>query len=795
MSIKEYLRKRDFKKTPEPKASVRSAKKSKQLLFAVQKHAASHLHYDFRLEMDGVLKSWAVPKGPSLDPKQKRLAMQVEDHPFSYAEFEGIIPKGQYGGGTVMLWDIGKWEPIGDAKKSYQKGKLDFILHGTKLSGEWHLVRMKADEKGKTPWLLIKANDDFSSSLKDYDVLVEDTSVSTHRTIEEIAANLSKKKSLKKLPLIKPQLATLVNVAPKDEEWLHEVKFDGYRIMAYFQNKTVKLITRNGLDWTEKYPKIRDSLNKLQLDNTIFDGEIVAIDKDQRINFQLLQTFMSLGGKANLKYFIFDLPIYQGQDLRKSSLIERKDILEKITKKTPQNITYSTHMVGHGDEAWVEACKMGLEGIISKRTDSVYESKRTKTWVKLKCIQEQEFVILGFATSQHAERPFASLLLGYYDADQQLQYAGHVGTGFNQASIQFVYKKMSRLVQTKSHFKKILAGINKKSTVWIKPQLIAQVRFSEWTDGGVLRHPSYLGLREDKKPKEVRREKPRAEVKKVKVTHPDKVLFADKSITKGELADYYNEVSSLILPHIINRPLMILRCPHGIDHPCFFQKHYKDDLPKGIYVVDIEEAKHKENPYIYIKDKTGVAALAQLGVIEMHPYNCSITSLDKPDRMTFDLDPHPDVKWKQVILAAERLRDYLLEYNLQSFVKTSGKKGLHIIVPLKPKSDVDVIKEFSRKIAMQMVQDYPKEYVATMSKAKRVGKIFIDYFRNSHGATSVAAYSCRANKEAGVSLPMTWKELKKTESASDYDLENTLRKLKKIKKDPWEDFFKLKQKI
>ena len=792
MSLAEYKRKRDFKKTPEPENNSPKTNKSNKLSFVIQKHAASHLHYDFRLELDGTLKSWAVPKGPCLDPQQKRLAMQVEDHPISYGKFEGIIPKGQYGGGTVMLWDKGTWEPLNDPEVGYKKGKLEFILHGKRLSGIWHLVRMKADKSGKSPWLLMKSHDESSRNLKEYDILLkETTSVTTLRSMDEIASNKSSKvkkkilalKTVKKLPVIKPQLATLVTTSPEGDDWIHEVKYDGYRILAFVNDHGVKLLTRNGKDITFKLPKIRLTLEKMKTTKTIFDGELVAIDHNV-ISFDHLADCLSTGKTDKLVYFIFDLPIHDGQDLRKLPLLERKNILKKVISKKTGSIRHVDFVIGNGKQVYDEICTLKMEGIISKRTTSLYESKRTKTWLKSKCNQIEEFLIIGFAKSKHAHRTIASLLLGYYDSNNKLQYCGHVGTGFKDETLSDLFEKLSKIQQKNSPFKTIPADIKSKIMVWVKPKLTANIKFIEWTSKNRLRHPVFLGLQTWTKSKTMNHEKI--------VRNQDKILFPEKNITKGDLAKYYKEVTPWILPHIINRPLMILRCPNGTDQQCFFQKHYKDKLPKGLFVFDIKE-KTGTNSYTYIKNSAGLAAFTQLAAIEIHPWGSNIKYLEQPDRIVFDLDPAPDVPWKKVILCAERLRKCLLKFELKSFVKTSEQKGLHIVVPLKPKAHWDEVKEFSRQIALMMVQDYPGDYVAKMTKKARTGKIFIDFFRNMRGSTSVAAYSCRANASASVSLPISWSELKSIKSGDCYDLQKTLLKLRNSKTDPWKTFFELKQ--
>jgi len=840
MALKEYQHKRNFKKTPEPKGKDRSIKKSHPLIFVIQKHAASHLHYDFRLEINGTLKSWAVPKGPSLDPKQKRLAMQVEDHPLEYANFEGIIPKGEYGGGTVMIWDHGIWEPIGDYEQSYNKGKLEFILHGKKLKGKWILLRIARDKKPS--WLLVKVADAESCDSNKYDILKEQPlSVITQRDLSEIAENkalqksnvnqaylkplqkikafLQKNKAAKaiaQLPTFSPQLAVLVDKAPQGDKWLHEVKFDGYRLLAYFINGQLKLITRNGHDWTHKLQPIVEAFKSMALMDTVLDGELVAIDKNNHISFQLLQNAINFNKPAKLVYYVFDMPFYLGFDIRGIALLERKRFLQQLLKikKLPSTIQYSDHVQGSGDVTWETSCELGLEGIISKYIASPYESRRTKNWLKIKCVHQQEFLIIGFLHSK--KRSFSSLLLGYYD-DSSVHYCGHVGTGFSHETSENLLKKLIPLTQKKHFYKNVLSTINKKDTVWVKPELIAEIKFSEWTEEGALRHPVFLGLRTDKDPTEIKREQTisvdtasaknsKTKTKRVLnkaekedyltkniLTNKNKIVFTGKNLNKKDLADYYLSISQWILPYIVNRPLMLLRCPSGQEKNCFYQKHGKDDLPKGIFTVDIKE-KNDTKPCLYIKDEAGLIALSQLAVIEIHIWGSNIDAIEQPDHMVFDLDPGPGVTWDEILQAAYRLHEELLQKNLTSFVKTSGKKGLHVVVPLMPNAKWDIVKEYARGIAMNLAKKYPNEYVATMTKEKRRQKIFIDFFRNGRGSTTVAPYSCRANNTASVSLPLSWRELETIPAANYFDMVSTVQKFKKKAKDPWQDFFKQQRK-
>lgn len=815
MALNEYQHKRNFKKTPEPKGKSWAFKKPKKLIFVVQKHAASHLHYDFRLEMNGVLKSWAVPKGPSLDPNQKRLAMEVEDHPLEYASFEGTIPQGQYGGGTVMVWDQGIWELSGSYEESYKRGKLEFILHGKKLKGKWILLRIEKN-KQKSSWLLVKARDDESRNIKQYDILKEQPlSVMSQRDLDEIAADktlgqtefaktvtaiLKKNKAAKpinKLPKLSPQLAVLVNKAPEGDQWLHEVKFDGYRLLACFNNDHLKLITRNGNDWTNKLQPIADAIKPLKLINTILDGELVAIDKNNHISFQLLQNAIHFNKPAKLIYYIFDMPFCLGFNIRSIGLQERKQILKKLfeLEQLSSVLQYSDHIQGSGKAIWQTSCELGLEGVISKHVDSPYESRRTKNWLKVKCVRQQEFLIIGFLHSK--KRDFSSLLLGYYDDDLNLHYCGHVGTGFSHATSEYLVKELTSLIQTKISCKNIPNALDKKNTVWTKPELIAVIKFSEWTEEKILRQPVFLGLRSDKNPTEVRLEQSaltsNVEKSKSKITNKNKIIFPDKNFSKSDLANYYLNISQWILPHIVNRPLMLLRCPSGQEKNCFFQKHHKDELSKDIYAVDIQE-KQDTKTYLYIKDKAGLLALSQLAVIEIHTWGSTIEAIEYPDHMIFDLDPGPGITWQQVIQAAYCVQDCLQQKKLKSFVKTSGKKGLHVVVPLVPHATWDEVKTYARNLVTDITRKYPDQYVGTMSKEKRQSKIFIDYFRNNRGATTVAPYSCRANLTASVSLPLAWSELNSIPSADYFDIVTAVQRLKSLSKDPWRDFFKFQRK-
>lgn len=805
MPLKQYHKKRDFIKTTEPKGKVSNKDKN---LYVVQKHAASHLHYDFRLELNGVLLSWAIPKGPCLDPAIKRLAVHVEDHPVAYGHFEGLIPKGQYGGGTVMLWDAGKWiAEDEDPVKAYKKGHLRFNLKAKKLNGSFSLVRLKTDDKS---WLLIKGNDKHAKPLSEYDILeTKPKSVLSNMTIEELADESDKsdkrrkqKKNIKmNLPSsfiqttmptkVKPQLATLTNMPPNTDKWLHELKFDGYRMIAFKNDHTVTLMTRNNNDWTSKFMTIANAIKKLSIKKLILDGEVVMLDENNRSNFQLLQNSLKGKNKIPFVYYIFDIIYYDKFDLKKVPLIRRKKILLTIISENDNKILrYSSYTRGNGKDIFEKSCQMAMEGIVSKFIDSIYEEKRTKTWLKIKCIKRQEFVICGYTKPGGVRNRFGSLLLGYYNNKKQLIYCGNVGTGFTQSSLDEIYKKLQTNLSSKNPFQSIPTGIS--NITWVKPQLLCEVEFTEWTSDGMLRHPSFKGLRSDKPVRSIKKEKV-MNVKNINITNPEKILYSDDGITKLDLVNYYNEVKKWILPYLINRPLTILRCPDNY-HDCFYQKHFAKYIPKEVMKISIKE-KTKTDQYIYIKNATGLLALVQLGVLEFHPWGSSINDVDYPDMVVFDLDPAPDVAWKNVVKAAKLLKKELAKLNLISFVKTTGGKGLHVVVPIKPEYNWHEVGSFAHALVEYIVMNYPENYIGTSVKLKRKGKIFIDYLRNKRGATAIAPYSTRARSGAPVATPLRWEELSDQAEDNIYTIFSLSARLQKLKKDPWHDFFKIKQSL
>ena len=815
MALETYRKKRDLKKTPEPPGKKRHTKSHNS--FVIQKHAARRLHYDFRLELDGVLLSWAVPKGPSLDPKEKRLAVQVEDHPIDYGKFEGIIPKNQYGAGSVLLWDRGTWTPKGDARKSYAQGRLKFDLHGQKLHGGWTLVRMGKPQEAKENWLLIKGRDEQARSGAEAEIVDRKAeSVESGYTVEQISADPKhawkggKSRRLKSavpqgrtaaLPQkIKPQLATLVKEVPQGDDWLHEIKYDGYRILCRVSDGKVRLHSRNGLDWSRRFQAIADAAKKLPVKNAWLDGEVVVQKPDGSTSFQALQNALTEGREVDLTYYLFDVPYCNGQDLRASPLIERKRLLAKLVKGNGQ-IRYSDHVEGKGDAFFSQACSHELEGIISKQRDSKYHAARTGDWVKVKCGGRQEFVIGGYTDPSGSRKGLGALLLGIYEKTGALRYSGKVGTGFTERSLTVLKSRLEKIEQQSSPF----SNPPRKSGVhWLQPVLIAEVAFTEWTDDHLIRHASFQGLREDKSAKEIEEEKPAAKTEqkknpragngKFKLTHPDKVLYQEQGLTKTDLALYYEAVADLILPHVRNRPLTLVRCPNGPKGRCFYQKNINETVPEAIESVPIPDQDGISH-YMMANSPPALIGLVQMGVLEIHPWGSTADDLDRPDRMFFDLDPDVGLGFEKVIEAARLLHARLADLGLISFVKTTGGKGLHVVVPLARRHRWDEMKGVSKALAEDIVRQAPRSYTSKMPKAQRKGKIFIDYLRNSKGQTVVAAFSTRAKPGATVSVPLDWKELKTGLRPDQWNVLNLGERLQRLRRDPWQDFFDVRQTI
>ncbi len=894
--LERYRSMRNFSVTAEPSGD-RSKKSSKPqprpagLPFVIQKHAATRLHYDFRLGWNGVLKSWACAKGPSYVTADKRLAVQVEDHPMEYGGFEGIIPKGQYGGGTVMLWDEGTWEPQAaypDVDEGLRTGSLKFILHGEKLKGKWALIRMggKAAKESKPNWLLIKEHDDFERKSDDPAIIeAEPNSVITGRSIEEIARNEDhvwnsketatgnawyrkengeaandagkpkqastakpnhksstaftsalKDAPKEKLPeFIAPQLASPATAPPNGKGWLHELKLDGYRIQARKDGAKVQLLTRTGLDWTHRMKTIAAEVAKLPAENLIADGEVVVLAPDGTTSFADLQAAFQEGTSKPLTYFLFDLLHLNGHNLRGLPLRERKELLLKLLPTDDEWLRLSEHLETSGEAMFRGACEVHAEGIISKRADSKYTSGRSASWLKLKCIRQQELVIGGFTLPSNGIHGVGALLLGYYQG-KKLIYAGRTGTGFTQKTHKILRDRLDKLREKSTSFEKPPAEA-KRGAIWVKPELVAEINFATWTADNLVRQAAFQGLREDKPATEVVREQvtispvpggkgtshttiPRlaAEASEasqsarsrsrsfretapgparpaIRLTHPDKVLDPESKLTKQQLADYYWAIAPHMLPHIAGRPLSLVRCPDGVAGSCFFQKHATGTLPKGIESVMVPDKKTgKPEPYITLSTPTALAELAQMGVLEIHPWGSRNDDLEHPDRITIDLDPDGTISWQQLAASAADVRKQLKSLGLESFLKTTGGKGLHVVVPIRQEFEWPVVKQFAHAFALAMEKSNPALYLTKMTKSARAGRIYIDYLRNERGATAVAAYSPRARPGAAVSLPLPWSDLK-LEQRPDFRVVDYEQWKSKLTRDPWKDLAHTDQRL
>jgi len=897
MGLQLYRKKRKFDVTPEPRGR---AARSKGNQFVIQKHAARRLHYDLRLELDGVMKSWAVTRGPSLVSGEKRLAVQVEDHPIEYNKFEGTIPQGEYGGGTVMIWDRGRWHPEEDPHRGLKKGHLDFTLDGDKLHGKWHLVRMRRrPHESKDNWLLIKANDEWARSAKDPDVLEEmPLSVVSGRSIPEIAEGkgrkrvwhsnrsagdnvkagavrgsasvqrtsgprvagrnahgarrVSAKTASKKdnsadkeagpggapLPeFVPPSLATLREDAPSGASWVHEIKFDGYRMQARLDRGRVRLLTRKGLDWTEKFPNIARAVAALPARTALIDGEIVVEDENGLSSFSALQAALKAGESERFVYYVFDLLHRDGRDLTGMPLLERKKELARLVGKGQRGaIRYSEHFAERGPVMLHHAREMGLEGIVSKRKDAPYVGGRSESFLKIKCANEQEFVIGGYSPSTVAPRAVGALVVGYYQ-DGSLVYAGRIGTGYTHAVARDLWKRLHPLEIKRPAFDQIPpAEARRRDVRWVEAKVVIESHFRGWTADNLVRQAAFKGVREDKPPGEVVREipvrgngpaasekdgripsaaaasatkvaiktspsKPRPSGRSaadagdtqngVRFTHPDRVYWVDVGVTKQDLADYYRSVWKWMAPHLVNRPLALVRCPDGTKGECFFQKHASAGLVET-NLRTVTDANRRQ--VLALDNLDGLLSLVQAGVLEVHVRGSLIGRLDLCNRIVFDIDPGEGVSWADIVAAARDVRERLAGIDLQSFVKLSGGKGLHVVVPIEG-TDWKTTKSFAQAVALAMNADDPKRYVAKITKSLRKGKIFVDYLRNSLEQTSVAAYSTRARDGAPVSVPVTWEELSRTKGGGQYTLLNVGKRLANLKQDPWKDIGRIKQKL
>ena len=762
-----YKAKRDFTRTAEPAGRPGRARGNR---FLVQKHAATRLHFDFRLELDGVLKSWAVTRGPSLDPADKRLAVRTEDHPLDYATFEGSIPKEEYGGGTVMLWDRGSWSPVEgkDAGKMLEDGHLHFILDGQRMKGEWLLVRMKPRGREKHEnWLLRKIADEHAGGSGDL-VDRELTSITTGRTMAEIAAghnSLPPAGERQKAPAFRPpQLATLVDHVPPGSGWLHEVKYDGYRCLLAVGGGNARAYTRTGQDWSHRFAPIVAAAETVP-GSALIDGEIVALDAKGHPSFQALQSALGEGGP--LEYFAFDLIELNGEDLSSLPNIKRKQRLAALLKDVPPPIRYSEHVGGNGEKLFKQLCAEGFEGIVSKRADAPYRNGRAQSWLKIKCINRQEFLIVGWTESDKG-RGFRSLLLGLHE-DGGLRYAGKVGTGFDLAAIEALLARLRPIETGQPTVNAPRAAVRRAH--WVKPVLVAEIAFTEFTADGVLRHPSFIGLREDKPAAEVTEEKLlHPPDNRVRISNRDRVIFPESGITKGDLADYYAALANPLLEWLAHRAVSLVRCPQGRAKHCFFQKHDGGSFGESVHSVPIREKDGSVEPYLYLDDAEGLLTCVQMGTIEFHGWGSKVDAVERPDRMVLDLDPDEGVDFTEVKRAALQLRDILSEMGLVSFPLLSGGKGIHVVVPLDASQDWTEVKDFASRFAKALSQAHPGRFTANMKKAERKGRIFIDWLRNQRGATAILPYSARARPRATVAAPVGWAELDDIDNPGRYTI-------------------------
>lgn len=754
--LTDYIKKRDFERSPEPPGG--SGGKGGPLIFVVQKHRARNLHYDFRLELEGVLKSWAVPKGPSLDPGQKRLAVQVEDHPLEYAGFEGEIPAGQYGAGEVEIWDSGTWEPLGDPIKGLEKGHIKFQLKGRKLKGAWALVRMNGRDNKKEQWLLIKEKDGHA--------------------IPEGA-------EMAELPeVMAPQLASLVERVPAGGDWSYEIKFDGYRILARIDQEDVRLFTRNGKDWTEKLGSLAAEVRGLGIQSGWLDGEAVVLGKDGMPDFGALQNANEQGSTDEIIYYVFDLPFYGGYDLRGAVLSDRKALLETVINgSSSSRIRLSEDFGANGRDILLSACGLGMEGLIGKRNGSRYVSERSGDWIKIKCRRRQEFVILGYTDSRRGEGDVGALLLGVFDESGQLRYSGKVGTGFDRKTSAMLRERLGRIVTEKSS---LPVKTEEPGAHWVLPEMVAEVSFAEWTRDGKVRQAVFHGLRSDKPSASVKKEAAAAEI-----SNPDRIVDPSTGFRKIDIVDYYRLASVRMLPHLEERPVSFLRAPSGIEGEMFFQKHDETLTIPGIKLLDPEfDPSHQ--PLLEIGSPEALIGAAQMNVVEFHTWNATARDIEKPDRMVFDLDPGEGLAWSGMLEAAQLTRTLLEELELSSFLKTSGGKGLHIFVPLKPRDGWDAVKEFSRAVSEHLAKTLPGIFTSVSGPRNRKGRVFVDYIRNTRGATTVAAFSVRARPGLGVSIPCAWEELSNLTGGDHWNI-STARERLESDGDPWEGYFNTRQ--
>jgi bifunctional non-homologous end joining protein LigD len=856
MALEDYRKKRDFSRTPEPPGEEQPAGGDS---YCIQKHAASRLHYDFRLELEGVLLSWAVPKGPSFDPREKRLAMRVEDHPVAYGSFEGVIPEGEYGAGAVVLWDRGTWTPLADPKQALKKGELKFELHGEKLNGRWVLVKIKGDDP--KAWLLIKERDEHARTMAELDVVeARPESVVSGRGLAEVAAErdrlwhsrvvrpggevdpggpaegdggerlrLAALEGAVRGPLPRTQApapATVVEAPPSGDEWLHEISHGGYRIVARVEEGDVRLMARNGKDWTKELPQIARALGRLPTGTALLDGEVAAVLPNGHTSFQALQQRTD---RTSLVYFAFDLLHLDGWDLRRVGLEERKQVLQRLLQTGPETLRFSDHVRGHGPEFFEKAKAAGIEGVVSKRADAAYPEGRNGDWLKTKCRPSQEMVIGGWTPSSDGRRSIGALHVGFHEQGK-LVYAGTVTSGFSERLVADLLQRLEARPRKTSAFASVPPEA-RRGAHWVEPDLVAQVEFAEWTDEGRMRQPVFLGIREDGDARHVVREQPGAvegggastaaagrpwealrrhapprthtaggeevvDLLGVRLTHPDRIYYPDLGFTKLDLALYYVAIADFVLPHLEGRPLTLVRCPDGIDGETFYQKKASFWTPPQLRRFPVPE---KGEEHLFVDSVPGLVALAQAGILEVHPWNSRVERLEEPDQVIFDLDPDEALPFSRVTAAARAVRALLGEKGLESFVKTTGGKGLHVCVPLAPERGWEELEDFTRAVALWLARKEPGTFTANMAKAQRKGKIYVDYLRNVRGANAVGPFSTRARRRAPVSVPVDWDELDRLSGPTDFTVaEVPLRVVgfgsgKAV--DPWARYRKVKQRV
>ncbi|MGY2488177.1 DNA ligase D [Cupriavidus sp. CP313] len=811
-NLDQYERKRDFSVTPEPGGrSNRARKPAGKLSFVIQKHWARRLHYDFRLELDGVLKSWAVPKGPSYDPSEKRIAVHVEDHPLDYATFEGDIPRGQYGAGSVIVWDRGSWEPVGDPRKGLVDGKMLFDLHGEKLLGRWELVRITKPGDKSEQWILFKKRDAWARPLAEFDVLSAMPDSVTSRTVSDdsIDSNeetfLGASRTIENAPKaslpakLAPQLASLSPTVPTGEGWVIETKFDGYRLLARIDDGSVRLFTRNGHDWTSKFRSLEREIETLGVDKAWLDGEIVVL-RNGLPDFNALQNAISARWNDEIIYFLFDVPYWNGRDLRSLALSQRRDLLARLLEAGSDRLRFSEAFDAPAVQLFKASCELGLEGLMFKRADSPYVSARTPTWLKAKCKLRQEFVIGGFSDRGASGNEVGKLYLGVYEGDV-LRYVGGVGTGWDSATAAELRRQLVPLQVESMPFgmytKAKRWGRGSGGPVrWVKPSIVAEVEFSEWTPEGHVRHASFKGLRADRSPKSVRKEAIQtsvapAGVSSVKVTNPGRIIDESAGITKLELVRYYESVASLMLPHLKDRPLSLVRAPDGIGGIMFFQKHAETTIPG---LTELPTDRWPGHASLLVANSAdAIVSAAQMNVIEFHTWNSVARRIDIPDRFILDLDPGEGIAWSTMQEAAILVKTLLDELGLQSWLKTSGGKGLHVVVPLTGRHGYDVVKDFSRSAVQHLAATLPQRFTAKSGPVNRKGKIFVDYLRNGHSQTTAAAFSARARPGMGVSMPIAWDALSELRSGSQWTIRDAREYLSFQRGDPWADYWTTRQ--